>query len=175
MRSLLKNKKGDFQSTIYTVVILFAIGVIILFFNHLFTNIYSEIDDKFSTNPRFNDTEAHRAIQDINDVESGGIWDYAFLGIAIGYIIILGVSSFSTRLNPVFFWIYVIVAIVGLVVAVMLSNTWQELAAAPEFAETIARFPITNTLLGTIYPTFVLGIIVIVLILTFGKFPGEQQ
>lgn len=170
------NRRGDFQSYIYTIVFLFAAGLVILLFNHLFSNIYGEVNDNLKQNAQFNNTEAQLTINQIYETETGQIWDYAFLGIAIGYIIALGFTAFLSRLSPIFFWIYVILGIIGLVLAVMLSNTWQEIAQNDVLSPTIVdRFPITNTILGTMYPTFVLGLLIITLILMFGKFPGEQQ
>ena len=166
------NKKGDFQSIIYVIAFLFGAAIILLLFNHLFSNIYSEIDTQFSANPDLNNTEAHQAIQEIQRTENS-LWDYAMLGIAISYVIALGFTAFTTRLHPMFFWIYVIISIIGIFLAVMLSNTWQAIADSPALADTITRFPITNLLLGSFYPTFILAVITITMILMFGKFPGD--
>jgi len=62
-------------------------------------------------------------------------------------------------------------SLVGLVLAVIASNIWQEMAANPEFATTITRFPIMDAILGTYYPTFIIGVVVVVMILLFGKGP----
>ena len=56
--------------------------------------------------------------------------------------------SFATRINIAFFWLMIIIDIPLLVVGVVLSNIWQEVAANPEMTTTVARFPITNALLG---------------------------
>ena len=168
------NKKGDIQSFLFVIVTLFGIGILIFFMSHILGTMYGEIDNIFQAN-EFNDTEAHQTIQEINSVEQGGVWDYAFLGIFIMYIMVLGFTAFSTRISPIFFWFYTILVMVGLFVATIVSNTWQAMASESTFAVTIARFPITNAILGTYYPTAVTVIAAIFMILLFGKPIGENQ
>lgn len=177
MKSVFRlNKKGaEPQSILITIASLVIIGIILVLFSNLFSNIYGEIDEQFTEKERFNQTEAHLAITEIQTVENTA-WDFAFLGIAIGYIIILGFTAFATRITPFFFWIYIIISIIGLFVAAVLSNVWQEMASNPELTSTIARFPITNTLLGTYYPIFITALLAIVIVLLFGKpFSGGAQ
>lgn len=165
------NKKGDIPSIFFAIVAIIAIGIFIFFFSHLFGSIYTEFGDVLSEGD-YNNTHATESLTTIQTTENE-IWDYVVLAIALSYIMLLAILGFSTRISAFFFWVYGIVAIIGLFIAVALSNTWQEMAAAPEFATTIARFPITNLLLGDYYPTFILGGIVITMILLFGKFSPQ--
>jgi peptidoglycan/LPS O-acetylase OafA/YrhL len=169
MRSIM-NKKGDFESIIYVVIIIFVIGVILFYMNHVSDQLYTNLDEYFNESDTYNDSVALEAVQDIHEVENE-VWDYAFLALVMGYVLALLLSAFSTRITPVFYWIYGILSLVGLVLAVIASNIWQEMAANPEFAVTITRFPIMNAILGTYYPTFIMGVMVVVMILLFGKGP----
>lgn len=174
MRSIIKEKKGDIQSIIYFIVALFGIGVFLLFYSHFSQAFFDKTDQYFESDTNFNDTEAHRALKNI-ERETTNLWDFVFIGVFVAYIIFLVILAYSTRISPVLSFIYAIISILALFVGVMLSNTWQELAANPEFSDTIARFPITNLILGSYYPMFITAIISIVIIILFGKRGGEGE
>lgn len=176
MENILKlNKKGaDPQSILFTIVTLFALGIIIVFFNHFFSSFYDEIDVYLNSSADFNDSTASDTLDNII-ISNNSAWDYAMIGLVIGYLIILGATAFATRISPFFFFVYLILAIIGLFVATILSNTWIEIASQPDMQSTIARFPITNALLGSIYPTLIAAVIMLVMILLFGKpFSGGE-
>ena len=121
-----------------------------------------------------NNSEAHIALNKIQDVEESNIWDWAFLAIYIGLIIQIVMFSFATRINIAFYWIMVLLDLPILIVGVVLSNVWQSFVANAEFVTTISRFPITNLLLGTYYPIGVTVIIFFASIILFGKKPGQN-
>jgi hypothetical protein len=166
----MKCKKAQFESKLLAIVVIFIIGVLLFFFNRLNNELYSGLDEWLndSANEGTNYSTARTALQGIQTVENS-IWDFAFLAIFIGLIVQILLFSFATRINIAFFWIMVLLDLPLLVVGVVLSNVWQELASNPEFASTLARFPITNTLLGTYYPIAVVFIIFISSIILFGK------
>lgn len=167
------NKKGDFPSLIFAIVIIFAIALILFFYSHLMDRIYGGLDDYFNSSATYNESVARDSLNKINSTNQSA-WDYAVLIIAIGYILALFVSAYSTRISAFFFWIYAILSLMGLGIAVLCANLWQDLSSSSQFSSTISNFPITNSLLGTYYPTFVTFIILIVIIVTFGKFQQEQ-
>jgi len=171
---LMKNKKGQVESIILVIVTIFIIGIILFFSNTVNEKIYTSLADNFEANPDLNDTEAHQAIQDIRDVERSSIWDFAFLAIFIGLMIQMLIFSFASKSNIAFFWIFIIIGVIALILGVVLSNIWQNVAENAEFVETIARFPITNSLLGTYFPMVVTGFIFLLMIVLFGKFPGQD-
>jgi hypothetical protein len=166
------NKRGQFESRMLAIILIFIIGVLLIFFNKLNNELYGSLDEYFNQSEDYNNSLAHDAVQDIKDVENS-VWDYAFLAIFIGIIIQVVLFSFATRINMAFYWLMMLVDIPVLVLGVIVSAIWQELAANPEFAEQIAIFPITNTLLGTYFPIATLFIIFIGSIILFGKRPTE--
>lgn len=174
-RIKINQKKGQFSSVILAVVTLFIIGILLFFFNHMNEQMYGSLNDYLEGDPNFNNTEAQQVAEELQGIEQSRIWDYAFLAIFIGIIIQMVILSFATRINVAFFWIFVLLGIIVLIVGTVLSNVWQELSTDPEFATTITRFTITNTVLGTYYPTIVTGIIFIMLLFLFGKFPGGNE
>jgi cbb3-type cytochrome oxidase subunit 3 len=164
-------KKAQFQSVLLVIITIFILGVILFFFNHMNKKIYDSFDNYFTESPEYNNTEAHETLKDIQSVEGSNIWDWAFLAIFIGLIIQIVMFSFATRINIAFYWIMVILDIPILIVGVVLSNVWQELAYNAEFTTTITRFPITNLLLGSYYPIAITILIFFASIILFGKKP----
>lgn len=162
------NKKGDIPSLFYFIAIIFGIGVLIYFSSTIFLPIYQGIDTYFQSQQAYNGTEAHQAIQTIELTENG-IWDWVFLGLVITYILGLIFTARATSISAVFFWIYTIISIIGLFVAVVLSYVWQEIAANPATAASTARFPVMNTLLGSYYPSLITIVLIIFIIVLFGK------
>jgi hypothetical protein len=165
------NKRGQIQSFIFVIASIFAVAVVLFFLNHLFDSVYSELDVYFEDS-KYNNTEAHIALEDYQ-TSTNELWDYVFLGLTMGYILLLMLTAFSTRIHPAFYLIYIVISLIGFVVGIMLSNTWISLAEDPVFSQTLDRFPITNLLLGSYYPTFMIVILVLFLIILFGKPPGE--
>lgn len=175
MSFLSLNKKGaDPQSVIIAIISLFVAGIIIVLFSNMFGQIYDQVDVFLNESDGLGGAEAQEAIQEINLVEHSA-WDYAIIVFVIGYLLVLGFTAFATRISNFFLFVYIILAMIGLFLGVIFANTWQTMAETPAMTETIARFPITNAILGSYFPTVVLAIIVISMILLFGKpFGGEQ-
>ena len=169
MRSIIK-KKGQVESIIIVIITLFILGIILLFTNTLNNKIFSSLDG-YLNNSQYNGTEAHGVLRDIQEVDNS-VWDYAFVAIFIAFLIQAAFFSYATRVSIWFFWIFVIFGIIGLAVMTLLSVTWQELTASSQFTDSIARFPMTNFLLGSYGPTVFTGIMLIFLIFLFGK-PNE--
>lgn len=169
MRSILEyNKKGDFTSTIYAIIILVVVGILLLFMNRLNNGLYSSLDEYFNESSDYNNSLAHTSILDIQDVENSA-WDYAFFAILAGFMLSLVLTAYASRFSAAFFWIYIVLSLFGLILSVGMSNMWQQLAQNPEMTESIARFPIMNAILGSYYPTVILAISMFVVIVLFGK------
>ena len=170
---LKKNKRGQFESVLLAIISIFVVGIILFFFNHLNNKLYSSFDDYFNTSESLNNSEAHQTVLKIQSVENS-VWDYAFLAIFIGLMLNLVIFSFATRISIAFYWIFAVLGIIIFITGLMMSNIWQEMVSNPEFAGTVARFPITNTLLGTYFPTLIVFVLMIFMIVLFGKPPGAQ-
>jgi len=121
-----------------------------------------------------NQSEAHVAVGELLEIEESNIWDWVFLAVFVGLMIQMLVFSFASKINIAFFWIFIILGIIILIVGVVLSNVWQEVADEPAFVDTITKFPITNALLGTYYPIAIVSILFLGMIIMFGKFPGSK-
>lgn len=162
-------KKGaDVASIIFVVIAIFIIGLLFFFTNHLNNELYSSFDKFFNESSTINNSEAHQTLRNIQQADNS-VWDFAFLAATILLFMVLILTAFSTRISVAFYWIYAVLSIIILALGVILSNMWQEVVTQPIFVDTITRFPITNAILGTYYPTLVTGIVIIGIIVLFGK------
>lgn len=174
MRLSFNNKKGDIPSLILAVVLIFVVGILLIFFARLRDPLYTALDQYFNdTEDTLNATVAQEALVKIAAVEQT-VWDFAFLAIMFGIVIALVATAFATRIHVAFFWIYIVTAMVVILLSVMLGNAWETLANDPSFATTIAQYPITNTVLGSNFTPFVAIFIFVFIMVLFGKTPGGQ-
>lgn len=167
------NRKAQFESKLLAIIMLFIIGVFLIFFNYLSNHIYSSLDDYFNKSTKYSNSYAQEAVTDIQRIDNSA-WDYAFVAIFIGLCLQIILLSFATPTNMAFYWIMVLIDIPVLIVGVVLSNIWQEIAADPNFATEIARFPMTNTILGSYYPMIIVAIIFIAGVILYGKRGGLE-
>ena len=172
MESLVKNKRGDIPSLIYLVITLFLIGFVFIFGNTLTHKLTTQMEVQLNTSTQFQNSTAISALQKIRTTDDY-IWDYGFLAIYIGSIAALGISAYATRISAIFFWFYALMGIIVLMIGVMLANAWQTGVATSALSDSVARFPITNFLLGSYAPIAVTAIIVITMILLFAKTPDS--
>lgn len=170
MKSLFESKRGDIPSLIYIVVILGVIAFVFIFTSKLSHQLNTQMEIALNSSPEFENSSAIPAIQTIRDVNDWA-YDYAFLALYIGSLIALGLTAYSTRISPVFYWVYALMSLAVLAVGVLISNTWQAATETEMLSDTVARFPITDFLLGSYYPLAVTALILITMILLFGKTP----
>jgi hypothetical protein len=164
----IKNRKGDLPSIMFTIVSLFVVGFLIFIITHVSLQFYGGFSDYFESDNNLNNSEAHLAIEKISAAQES-IWDWVFLAIVVGYVSSLAVLSFLTRINIIFLPFYIIGSLFGLFMGVALSNTWAEMASSSEFVVTLTYFPITNFILGNFFPIFITVIMILSMVLLFGK------
>jgi len=102
------------------------------------------------------------------------VWDWGFLGIFLGCFLALGLTAYAVRISPVFYWLYGIFALIVLVMGVILSSIWQDASVDAEFAATLARFPITDAILGSYFPIIAIVVTTFTMVLLMGKPPGQE-
>ena len=172
---LIIKKGADIPSVIFIVIVLLAIGILFVFTNNLSQEIFDEFGNRIEAMPQYDEnTTAVTAIRSIED-QNTRVWDYSFLFISLFFLFALGILAFSTRISPIFYWAYGVLGMLLFTIAIIMSNMWQEFIAADALSSTAANFPITNAILGTYYPSLVLGAIILGMILLFGKSPGGEQ
>jgi len=164
------NKRADIASAFYIVIFIAVVGISLLLITNLNVRLFQGLNEELNVT-KYNSTTGYATSVQFYNTYNSRIWDWAFFGIFMGCLIAIGLSAWAVRISPIFYWVYGALSLFVLITGVILSNLWQDLAANPEFATTITNFPITNSLLGTYFPMVVTGIIVIFMILLFGKPP----
>ena len=171
---VIRNKKGDFASLLYVVILLFIIGMIFLFTNKLTHEISVKQEEIFNSSVEYQNSSAITALQTIRDTNDTA-YDYGFLAIYIGCIASLGVTAFMTRIHPIFYIFYVLLGIFVLATGVLLSNAYQAVAETSTMADAAARFPIMNFMLGSYAPLVITVVIILFMVLLFGKTPDTTR
>lgn len=105
-------------------------------------------------------TEARQAFTDTQDVANDRL-DYVVFGLFIGLIFGFIIAGYFVGGEPIFMFFYFILTVIGVIVSMVLANTWNTVTTLPVFG-TIAvdNMPITNNLM-TYLPlyTTVIGIL----------------
>ena len=91
--------------------------------------------------------------------------DFALMGLVIGLILAIIISSLLVRLHPAFFFIMVIMLILAIIVAVPLSNSYEDIAAALAIG---GSFTITTFIMSNL-PLFVAVVGVTAIVISFVK------
>lgn len=163
------NKRGaDIPSILFALVSLFVVGIMLVVFSHLFSQVYSGLNDAVGIGSTINSSIANNTLTEVIRYENS-MWDYFFLAIAIGYLLMMIILGFSTQANPVFYFLFIIMGMLGLFVGVALSNTWESFAGTGELSSTIARFPITNSIMDNFFPLYIVVMLISSGIILFGK------
>lgn len=163
------NKKGsDFPSIIFAIAIIFAVGVMLVVMSYLALQIYENLNDTLESQPDLAGGEANDTLVKVIGFERS-MWDYFFVAIVAAYVLSMIFLAFVTPSNPWVFAIFTILGSIGLFVGVALSNAWEKFAEADVLSETIARFPITDMILNNFYPLLVTLVLVLVMVMLFGK------
>lgn len=170
LKDLKENKRGDIESLIFIVAILLVVGFSLITINNMNDKLFTALDENFAGNTDINGTTAHTTVQAIHSKDNA-VWDYAFLGIFLGSVFALGMSAYSVRISPIFYWVYGLLTFIILLLGVAASNMWQSAVASDVYADALTRFPITNFVLGDNFPFIITGVIVLTMILLFAKTP----
>ncbi len=94
--------------------------------------------------------------------------DGVFLIIFAGYILALIITSYLTNFSPAYFFLFLILVILGVIVSAPVSNAYQEFTETPEFASYVASFPVTDMVMTNL-PFVIMLIGSILLLVTYGK------
>lgn len=169
------NKNGQIVSIIVAIGMIFMVAVTVFFMNNLTVEIFTEFENVLESDELgYNNTEVSDTISNIRFTEEN-VWDYAVFAVIMGMIIQLSIFAFATRISPVFYWVYAFSSLLVLFIGAILSNIWQEMVANPELASSIARFPLTDAVLGNAFVLFASSLVIVLgIIITFGKSPGES-
>jgi hypothetical protein len=164
MLSLLESKKGDLPDMLVFIIVAFilAIGFFILAF------VTPAIADGLNIAGMNNSPEGQDAIEELADLGTVTIqrgFLFLFFGLAISTLI----TSFFTRVHPMFLFLYILFLGITLFVGTYLGNAYEQVTANPVLAETLAsQGMITAIMQNIVMITLVIG--ALSMIIVFAKF-----
>ena len=172
---MMKNKRGQLESTMLAIFLIFAIGVVVFVFGDLFYRLFEHLDVVNDNINMLNSTEIENTLGTVKDLYATS-WDYVTIAVTIAILISLITLAFMTRISPVFYWLYIIFGIVVVIITSILSNVWTSLTTQSVYADAITRYPMTNFILGNGFVTMSFTLIlVLVVIFIFGKGGGDAR
>lgn len=157
------NKAGSARDVILIIVVVFVMGIAAFIMNYMGNTAITQMVNTPAINES---TEAVTALNSATDVNNR--FDYIVFGCFIGFVLAMMITGWLVGGHPIFMFIYFIFVIIAVVVAVVLSNTWEMVSTSSVFGTTIANFTITNHLL-TNMPIYAAVIGILGLIVMFAK------
>jgi hypothetical protein len=94
--------------------------------------------------------------------------DYIFLAVFIGLVISLMASAWFIDAHPIFMAVFIVIIVFGVMMATVLSNTWEIVTSNTVFETNLASYPISNYIILNL-PYFLAVIGALGLVVTFGK------
>lgn len=155
------NRKGAAQDIFMFVIAAFVFAIVCIVAFYLVEQIHPEIKAKIGGTP------TNISINGTMDrwEQATGSLDFAFMAVMIGLIIAVIIAALLVRLHPAFFFVYLILLILAIIVAVPLSNGYEEIVGALAVG---SSFTITGFIMSNL-PLFVAVVGVAALIISFVK------
>lgn len=138
-----KNKHGGYGDVFVFIVMSF---LIVLFFGLMYFG-FSKVNTVL-TGVQFTmgDGEGYNNFTNIVDATWGKVYDSYDQLKTLSYVLIFGMiltillGNWLVRAHPIFFIIYIVVAIGAIIVGAYVSNTYQSLLLNPDFGSTLQSF-----------------------------------
>ena len=163
MKSLLQNRKGDFQSLIIGIIVVFglALGAI------LFSKVFLAVTDELKQQEGFSNT----TIQTIEGVENKTIplLDFLIFFSLVSIIIGLIIASIYIDVHPALTVVFIIGLIISVFLAGIFANVFDDFKSEPEISSTASQFSFTNLILGKQFPIILSVVGIIIIIILYGK------
>lgn len=157
------NNRGDFQSLMIMIIVVFALAVASIIFVKVLLDITGELKDtgQFS----------NRSVQTMEVVEDRAIplLDFFVFFTLVSFMIGLIISSIYMDVHPAITIIFIIALIIAVFFGGQLVNVYSEITTTPQLASTSSQFTKTNLVLGEYFPIIILVVGVIVIIILYGK------
>jgi hypothetical protein len=134
------------RDILFIVVFLFALGIGFFSLNFVF----NQAIDKMVSVPSINSSVATTSALESARTNGVNRLDYVVFGCFIGLCIALLITSFFIGGNPIFMIIYFFIVVIGVVLSIVFSNTWETYIAMTIFGSTSSYFPITNNIMANL-------------------------
>jgi len=135
------NKKGGMSDLFVFMIFSFAIILISGIFIYIGSTVTSEVHEKMDT-MQFGDANTSEVIDQsmgaVNNAYQSLYWIAIFL--MVGMVISIFIGSYLVTTKPIFFIPYFFILIIAIIIAVGLSNAYEQVIADPTLASTFAGF-----------------------------------
>ena len=162
--TFLGNKRGILDLFVFLVIV-FILAIVIIVLYIIISNIRAGAD------PLLNNAVSSQVLE--ASESAIGIMDYTYMITLVMLIISLIISMIFIRSHPVFLFVSLILVVILIVLAAVLSNTFEEFTSTGEAAVAAEHFPITLYFVGKL-PLVVLVAAVLGLIALMAK-PWERS
>ena len=160
------NIRGDFTGLIYLIVSISIFAIFLLIVGTIVPTITSELQTQIGISAEINNSLG--ASSSVAQKTLPTLWLIMFSGLLLG----LFATSFFIRTHPIFVPVFGLLLVVAIMVAVPLSNAYEELALNAELAGAAAQQTVIGFLMFNL-PLMTLIIGLLSLIITFAK-PGDD-
>lgn len=160
------NKKGGFTEIFLAIALFFIMGFILLISARVTGDVLGGLQGAGVINETAMGATVNQTMTDMTNLAEHS--DFLFLIIFAGYLLVLILTSLATDFHPAFFFIFLLLSIIGTVVSVPFSNAYQELSTSSAFNSVAANFTITNMVLENL-PFVIMLISGALLIFTYAK------
>jgi len=141
LKSILKNKKGGFSDLyvfmVLALAIVFICGIFIFIGGKAYTTISQTLGNK-TIGAGNTTTIIDNTIGKVNQSYQALYWIAVFL--IIGMILSIFIGSYLVTTKPIFFIPYIFIVIIAVIVAVGISNGYEQVINNPALASTFAGF-----------------------------------
>jgi len=117
-------------------------------------------------------SEAIEALQGAN-TKIGNGYDILVVGLFIGLALALIITSWFIGAEPIFTFIYILIAVLGVVFSSVLSYAWHEVTNMAVFGTTLAGMPISNHILSYL-PLYIAVVAFIGLVVMYAKPKNDE-
>lgn len=160
---MLKEKRGEVTDVLTVVVTtsIMAIGLFVLAF------AVTQIAGGLAATSLNDTQEAADTIESISNLGSNTIQN-GFLFFHFALLMGVIITSFLTRSNPVFMFLYIFFGIVSVVISVYMSNVYTQIATSGAFAGFVGSQTFFNAIMNNL-TIITVGIYALSLIIVFSK------
>ena len=135
------NKKGGMTDLFIFMIFSFAIILISGIFIYIGSTVTGEVHEKMDT-MQFGDANTSQVIDQslgaVNNAYQSLYWIAIFL--MVGMVISIFIGSYLVTTRPIFFIPYIFIVIIAIIIAVGLSNAYEQVIQDPTLASTFAGF-----------------------------------
>ena len=135
------NKKGGMTDLFIFMIFSFAIILISGIFIYIGSTVTGEVHEKMDT-MQFGDANISQVIDQslgaVNNAYQSLYWIAIFL--MVGMVLSIFIGSYLVTTKPIFFIPYFFIVIIAIIIAVGLSNAYEQVIQDPTLASTFAGF-----------------------------------